>query len=198
MYAASFWSGGKGGVGKSTLAYNVAGDLSLRYPDASVVVYDVDPQGTIATLIAPQGQLPYNVITGVPKKGKVPTGTDFVIIDYPPGYQLVPKTKTVVMPIGPSFADTGSVVRTVQQMGKDRNIIVPINRAERHGVDTKEALEVLQTIGQENVPLIYKRAVYTKAVKFGMSVFQRRLFGTSTTGSARIDIRRLTDRIFNI
>ena len=105
MRAVSFWTGGKGGVGKSTLALNVAGDLHFRDPSLRIVVYDIDPQGTLSTLVAPLGNLPFKIISGVPdgdflKKNII----DFVILDYPPNYTLIQKLVALSWPWGPHIS----------------------------------------------------------------------------------------------
>ena len=75
----------KGGVGKSTLAINVAGALA-----PSSVLVDADPQGT-STAWAEPGVLPFQVVA-VPLKTDVKgwiarvlaLDADFVVIDLPP------------------------------------------------------------------------------------------------------------------
>ena len=115
----------KGGVGKSTLAVNVAGMLA-----PSVAVIDADPQAT-ATAWAEAGHLPFPVIesplTGDNVKAWIATtlseteGRKFLVIDLPP--MLGDATAAAlaicdlaVVPVSPSGAE--SVPRTVGRSGR--------------------------------------------------------------------------------
>lgn len=74
----------KGGVGKSTLAMNLAGAIH-HTRGREVVVVDQDPQGSVLEA-ALDGRLPFDVVGSA---GAV-NGAEVAVYDYPPGFDLVP------------------------------------------------------------------------------------------------------------
>ena len=113
----------KGGVGKTTLAVNVAGDIT-RY-DRSVTLVDADPQGSAFQWAEPR-RLPFPVRQELLTlrspmlwvRNVLKSGTDFVVLDLPAGFGPVFDTAVMiadllVVPSGPSSLDIGAAKATI-------------------------------------------------------------------------------------
>lgn len=79
---------GKGGVGKTTSSVYLASASRLAHPEASVVLFDLDPQRSAsewASLAENAGDpLPFDVIRGSLQKLQSLQNYDFVIVDTAP------------------------------------------------------------------------------------------------------------------
>ena len=185
MLVVAFWSP-KGGVGKTTLALNVAGDLTHR--KYKVVLFDADPQGS-ACAVARFGNLNFKVVGGPPDRKKLDNDVDFVIIDYPPRYEALPAAKRVVVPLNPSYVDVAATSPALKQLKKRKILQVPNNISKN--LESRDLIQYLEG-SQPKVPAVRRRTVYTRLMNEGRTVFQKRL----STWPAREEIRKLTDAIF--
>ena len=113
----------KGGVGKSTLSYNVA---NLLNQDAKVGLIDWDYQGTLLQVKDLNDQLTYIDVDR--KINKIPhEDFDFIIIDTPPYlfeeiHSLVQQADLIVIPTQASINDLLAIDKTVQII-KDNNAV---------------------------------------------------------------------------
>lgn len=177
----------KGGVGKSTLAVNIAGALS---PKAALV--DADPQAT-ATAWAEAGSLPFPVIeaplTGQDVQGWIETvlGVEaaHVVIDLPP--MLGDATAAAlaicdlaVIPVSPSGADLRATNRAVELIteardargdGKPRALIVP-SKVDRRTAAGAEIEAVLHDYGEPVGPVVSQRIAHADAFTAGQWIGQ--------------------------
>lgn len=113
----------KGGVGKTTLAVNVAGEIT-RY-DRSVTLVDADPQGGACRWAEPRRlDFPVNRELLSPRnpllwvRNVLKSGSDFVIVDLPAGFgpafeAAVMIADLLVVPSGPSSLDLGAARATI-------------------------------------------------------------------------------------
>lgn len=172
----------KGGVGKSTLAINVAGALAPK----SILV-DADPQST-ATAWGEPGLLPFQVIPA-PLSGQnverwiadvLALSVPYVLIDLPP--MLGDATAAAlaicdlaVVPVSPSGADLRATnkaielieqARTAREDGRPRALLVP-SKVDRRTAAGAEIEAVLHDYGEPVAPVISQRIAHADAFTAG-------------------------------
>ncbi len=193
-------AGRKGGIGKST----IAGNLAAEFADTghSVIVLDADPQHSLVAW-AEQGegllsQCVQRIDQGDPAKLKakvkaVAGQVDIVIIDTPPGmpetaYQAALVADLVLLPCGPSPLDLFPLkdaislalkARAVRKAKKPRIRLVPskVTLNTNLGRSLQKSLEQM---GSKTLPGIGQRVVVAEAVNNGLTV---REFAPSSTAA---------------
>jgi chromosome partitioning protein len=183
-------AGRKGGVGKST----IAGNLAAEFVDAgrSVIVLDADPQHSLAAWAAQgegilsrcvekvKGADPETLRTKARAAEKT---ADLVLIDTPPGmpettYQAALVADLVLLPCGPSPLDLFSVkealslalkARAARRSKRPRIRFVPskvlMNTNLGRGLSSS-----LEELGKKVLPAIGQRIVVAEAVMSGLTV----------------------------
>jgi chromosome partitioning protein len=183
-------AGRKGGVGKSTIAGNLAGEfVSLKY---SVVLLDADPQHSLAAWAAEGDGLLKKIVQtvdhGSPKvlKTKARTGddgADIVIIDTPPGMpettaQALMVADLALLPCGPSPLDMFALkdalslalaARAARRSKKPRIRFVP-SRVLPNTTLGRGLAESLEKMGRKVLPAINQRVALAQAVAAGLTI----------------------------
>lgn len=198
--------GRKGGVGKTTVAVHLAGELAARGRDLMLI--DADPQGSAAQWAVP-GKLPFKV-EHLPVTADTLTAwlqkvrsakANLLVLDCPPHLDAalgaaISLTDIALLPCGPSGLDLMAmgevlgVVRAVRQRrsdGKPRVFIVP-NRVDRRTAEGRELVEELAKLGEPVGPSLAYRSGFVRAFNTGDTV------GEFARGSAAdIEVKALAD-----
>jgi chromosome partitioning protein len=183
-------AGRKGGIGKSTIAGNLAAEFSAM--GRSVAVLDADPQHSLAAW-AEQGegflsQCVEKLTEGTPDelKSKVKAAdksADIVLIDTPPGlpeitYQAMLLADLVLLPCGPSPLDLFPLkealklalkARAQRRAKKPRVRFVP-SRVLKNTNLGRGLSSSLEQMGKKVLPEISQRIVIAEAVASGLTV----------------------------
>jgi len=177
----------KGGVGKTTVAINLASGLALR--GFYVLLVDSDPQGSVLQWYSIQNQEFLEVerlaqrfdSAGFRKRT---SKRDYVVIDAPPAISditidVLDATDLVLIPVGPSALDLWSSKRILDLLAKSRKkglrrkakvLICRKIPGTRVGREAREAVDIY---GLDIVPVeISQRIAYVEAMTAGLSVLQ--------------------------
>jgi chromosome partitioning protein len=196
----------KGGVGKTTLATNLA--RSLHLADAKVLLVDSDPQGSARDWhAASDGQLINVVGLDRPTLDKdlkaVEAGYDWLIIDgAPQAHNLtvaaIKAADIILIPVQPSPYDiwgTSDVVDLVKQRqevteGRPRAAFVVSRRIQ----GTKIGDEIRNALASYDLPVFgsgtTQRVIYANSAATGTTVLD-----TDPNGPAAEEIRALTQEL---
>jgi chromosome partitioning protein len=182
-------AGRKGGIGKSTIAGNLAGEFAAM--KKTVLVLDADPQHSLAAWGAQGAGVLSRIVEPVEKgspeelKARVRkvTGVDLLVIDTPPGmpetaYAAALVADLMLLPCGPSPLDLFALkealalalkARAQRRSKKPRIRLVP----SKFTVSTnlgRGLSEELEKMGKKVLPGISQRVVLAEAVDAGMTI----------------------------
>jgi len=176
----------KGGVGKTTLAVNLA--CALAAPRRPAVVIDADSQGS-ATAWSQRGELPARVVPLPLESPREAAGWSrrvldvdaaFVVIDCPPHLgpvlaAAIGSADAVLIPVGPSVLDleaTGPTLELVKQAQAARRgdgpraWIVPC-RVDERTLSGRELAAAVAGLGCPVAPAVHLRVALADAVAAG-------------------------------
>lgn len=194
MFSCSVWSP-KGGVGKSTLALNLAARLSHEQSKPRVLLVDLDAQQSARTWQAQAKQCGNVVPFDVAASDAQASAYDIVIYDHAPGMLDVSTLRGVVlMPVLPSFFDAVASVKGQAELhAKGRKVMLLPNR-----VETSHASDVAFLANFLNKPYIKRRkAAYQQTVARGLSIYADRC-GVRGLKEARAELDRAVDSLLDL
>lgn len=196
----------KGGVGKTTLATNIAAALSQR--GKKVLLIDADPQGSALDWSAAREEPSLFSVVGLPKEtihreiAKLGNGYDWVVIDGPPRVYPVAKSAIaasdiVVIPVQPSPYDVWAAKEIVDLITEVRVIKDDLKAAfavNRKIVGTAIGRDVAAALADYPIPVLTaalsQRVGFAESAGAGMTVLE-----TDPTGSAAKEVRALVKEI---
>jgi len=174
----------KGGVGKTTIAISLAGELHRR--GLLVDVIDADPQRSAAEWAAP-GRLPFRVSELPLRVGGAAQWADIIrsmpgattIIDTPPHEYAVGAAvavaDVVVLPCTPSGLDlsaTEQAIAAIIYARDKRGVDVPAlllpNRVDPRMLEGQQIVEALEELGEIVCAPVASRLAYVRAFSAGV------------------------------
>ncbi|MFK5986417.1 MAG: AAA family ATPase [Pseudomonadota bacterium] len=177
----------KGGIGKSTVSFNLA--VKLKLNGKSVQLIDLDPQATLSDVIdirTEDGHEPVLTVQSTMADLNTDGKYDETIIDVGTAaidslYQAIEVADRIIVPVPPSQADIWSTQRFLQIVKelktKDKlRVFGFVNRADTHiGIretdETEDALRMLPNIELIESRL-YQRTTYRRSFSEGLAVFE--------------------------
>lgn len=189
----------KGGVGKSTLCWNLAGALASGRPKRRVVLVDEDDRvGTcLEWATAGAGQpLPFQVVAPDAAQRALEGGADYLLVDSegrPPLTDLVAMAGAldlVLLPTGTTRPELISTIRLwgeLKAAGVTDKVRVVVTRAAPIGHAGREARDALRGAGLTVLDTVVRRlAAYERAAETGSLV---RDVADPRAGEAWLDVQ---------
>jgi len=205
----------KGGSGKSTIAMQLAGALSVRDAEARVLVIDADQQGTCLkwAAMAPEDSPFPAMVMGITEPiihrqlPRIRKDYDFILVDTPPHAEALARSAIiaadlVLIPVLPSPVDLWSAA-TTRKIVLDAQVQRPeiacrllLSRVVPNTALAQETLEALEVY---DIPILstrlHQRQAYPRSALRGCTVLE---LEAKIGGQAAEEVRKLTEEILEV
>lgn len=150
---------GKGGVGKTTTAVNVAAILSARQ---KTLVVDADPQGSLSWWVA-QGEMPFELSAETNpqllKQMRKIRDYELIVVDTPPALRsealaaVVQAADYLILPTRPAPMDVTALIETVRVAISPATVPYRVLLTQVDPRSLNEALEAQQSLMDAGIPV---------------------------------------------
>lgn len=185
----------KGGVGKTTIALNLAGYLHSQ--GKSVVMFDKDPQKSATWIARRKDAVGLGFVVIDEPDSSIPN-PDYLITDHPPRFervQMIGKT-IIVLPAKPVAHEVAAAEQGRLGMEGRCHAIVPVvTRFNRQRTAQRETLKLPELSWLRDAPIIADRSIYERAIDIGTHIFSSEMDGMYGVREARAEIAALWKRI---
>ena len=195
----------KGGVGKTTLAVNVAAELARNEHD--VLLIDADKQGSASTWASLREEADFKVVSLARENMardamKLAAGHTYTVIDGPPHAESISRScivasDLVLLPIEPSGLSTWASDLTVRQIREAQEIKYNLKCGfvvSRKIGNTVIGREIRALAAEQNIPIlaaeINQRVAYAESLTMGRTIFE-----WAPGSFAAEEIEKLTEEI---
>ncbi|MBA7495396.1 hypothetical protein ES702_05978 [subsurface metagenome] len=176
----------KGGTGKTTIAFNLAGALSK--PGKVVLIKDMDPQGSLRDWSKTRakndpGRLLHNIEITDNINEKDKSNSDYILIDTPPAndkilYDSLMQSTNIIITVTPSPIDLHSTAGTIDIIKKAMCLknLKPYLLISRRVTGTKIGEQFREALKIFDMPIfyteIYQRIAVCESGIEGLTIFE--------------------------